>query len=198
MSAAAGPELAQTYQAMRQPLLAYLRRLVGQPQAAEDLLHDVMLKALAALRGEAAPPRHLGAWLYRVAHNVAMDHHRSQRPHEPIDDDLAETLPNPEPPAAQAAGELAACLRPLVAQLPETYRAVVQAAELEGRPLREIAEKQHISLDAAKQRASRGRRQLREQLLRCCEVALSAQGQVVDFTPRQAPCAAACGATQRC
>lgn len=197
MSAAASSDLAQTYQALRQPLLAYLRRLVGQPPVAEDLLHEVMLKAMAALRGD-APPRHLGAWLYRVAHNAAMDHHRSQRSHEPIDADLADTLPNPEPPEPQAAGELADCLRPFVARLPETYRAVVQAAELEGRPLREIAQAQQISLQAARQRASRGRRQLREQLLRCCEVALSARGQVVDFKPRQAACPAACGAAQRC
>lgn len=198
MSTQASPDLAQTYQALRRPLLAYLRRRVGDADAAEDLLHDVMLKAMAALRSDAAPPRNLAAWLHRVAHNAAMDHHRASRPLEPLHDDDAETLANPEPDAAHAAAELADCLQPLIAQLPDTYRDVVRAAELEGRTLREIADAQHIGLDAAKQRASRGRRQLREQLLRCCEVALSAQGQVLDFAPRTGSCAAGCGASRAC
>lgn len=193
MTPSATSGLAESYPSLRGPLLAYLRRLVGNPQIAEDLLHDVMLKAMAALRDDTTQPRNLVAWLHRVAHNAAMDHHRAARPIEPLDDDLAETLPAEPINRADAAAELSACLQPLVAQLPETYRTVVRAAELEGRSLREIAAAEHISLDAAKQRASRGRRQLREQLLRCCEVALSAQGQVIDFAPRRGSCAKGCG-----
>lgn len=193
MKPSANGGLAESYQALRGPLLAYLRRLVGDPQIAEDLLHDVMLKAMAALRDESTPPRNLAAWLHRVAHNAAMDHHRAARPIETLDDELADTLPSQPIDPVDAAADLSNCLQPLVAQLPEAYRAVVRAAELEGRTLREIADAEHISLDAAKQRASRGRRQLREQLLRCCEVALSAQGQVVDFTPRRGSCATGCG-----
>jgi RNA polymerase sigma-70 factor (ECF subfamily) len=188
-------ELTQTYQSLRQPLLAYLRRLVGDTQSAEDVLQDVLVKAIASRRSDAAPPRNLPAWLYRVAHNAAMDHHRARRPSEPLDDELAEVLPAPEADPALAAAALADCMRPLLSNLPESYRAVVHASELEGRSLREIADAHGISLDAAKQRASRGRRQLRDELLRCCEVALSAQGQVVDFSPRGARCSAPCGSS---
>jgi RNA polymerase sigma-70 factor (ECF subfamily) len=122
-----------------------------------------------------------------------MDHHRAHRPSEVLDDELAETLPAPEADPSAAAAALADCMRPLLSKLPEAYRTVVQASELEGHTLRQIADAQGISLDAAKQRASRGRRQLRDELLRCCEVALSAQGQVVDFSPRGARCSAPCG-----
>lgn len=188
-------ELTQTYQSLRQPLLAYLRRLVGDTQSAEDVLQDVLVKAIASLRSDAEPPRNLPAWLYRVAHNAAMDHHRARRPSESLDDELAEVLPAPEADPALAAAALADCMRPLLSNLPESYRTVVHASELEGRSLREIADAHGISLDAAKQRASRGRRQLRDELLRCCEVALSAQGQVVDFSPRGARCSAPCGST---
>jgi RNA polymerase sigma-70 factor (ECF subfamily) len=186
-------ELTQAYQSLRGPLLAYLRRLVGDAQSAEDVLHDVLVKAIGTLRSDAAPPRNLAAWLYRVAHNAAMDHHRARRPSEVLDDELAEVLPAPEPDLAQATAVLADCMRPLLSILPESYRSVVHASEFEGRSLREIAESHGISVDAAKQRASRGRRQLRDELLRCCEVALSAQGQLVDFSPRGARCSAPCG-----
>jgi RNA polymerase sigma-70 factor (ECF subfamily) len=79
-------ELTQAYQSLRRPLLAYLRRLVGDTQSAEDVLQDVLVKAIASLRSDAAPPRNLAAWLYRVAHNAAMDHHRARRPSESLDD----------------------------------------------------------------------------------------------------------------
>lgn len=186
-------DLTQAYQSLRRPLLAYLRRLVGDPQAAEDVLHDVLVKAMASLRSQADPPRNLAAWLYRVAHNAAMDHHRARRPDEPLDEELAGGLSAPEADQTLPAALLAECMRPLLSNLPETYRTVVHASELEGRSLRDIADAHGISLDAAKQRASRGRRQLRDELLRCCEVALSAQGQVVDYSPRNARCSAPCG-----
>lgn len=192
-TAESSADLAQAYQSLRRPLLAYLRRLVGDTQSAEDVLQDVLMKAIAALRSDAAPPHNLAAWLYRVAHNAAMDHHRARRPSESLDDELAEVLPAPQADPALAAAVLADCVRPLLSTLPEAYRTVVHASELEGRSLREIAEAHGISVDAAKQRASRGRRQLRDELLRCCEVALSAQGQVVDFSPRGARCSAPCG-----
>ena len=188
-------DLTQTYQALRRPLLAYLRRLVGDTQSAEDVLQDVLMKAISSLRSEAAPPRNLAAWLYRVAYNAAMDHHRARRPSEALDDALAEVLPAPQADPAQAAAGLADCVRPLLSNLPDAYRTVVYASELEGRSLREIADAHGISVDAAKQRASRGRRHLRDELLRCCEVALSAQGQIVDFSPRGARCPAPCGTT---
>lgn len=188
-------DLTQTYQSLRQPLLAYLRRLVGDAQSAEDVLQEVLVKAIVSLRRDGSPPRNLAAWLYRVAHNAAMDHHRARRPAEELDDEVAEAMPAPEADPALAGAALADCLRPLLSTLPETYRSVVHASELEGRSLREIADVQGISVDAAKQRASRGRRQLRDELLRCCEVALSAQGQVVDFQPRGGRCSAPCGSS---
>jgi hypothetical protein len=49
-------ELTQTYQSLRRPLLAYLRRLVGDTQSAEDVLQDVLVKAIASLRSDAAQP----------------------------------------------------------------------------------------------------------------------------------------------
>jgi DNA-directed RNA polymerase specialized sigma24 family protein len=55
-------ELTRTYQSLRGPLLGYLRRLVGDTQSAEDVLQDVLVKAIASLRSDAAPPRNLAAW----------------------------------------------------------------------------------------------------------------------------------------
>ncbi|CAG1006747.1 ECF RNA polymerase sigma factor SigH [Burkholderiales bacterium] len=183
-------DLTQAYAQLRGGLLAFLRKQVGDAQAAEDLLHDVMVKALAASEDGRPAPRNLTGWLYTVAHNAAMDHHRRRRPTEPLPDELADA-----PPAAlaevadeteAAMRELALCLEPLANRLPETYRDTVRAAEFEGRALRDIAQAQGISVAAAKQRASRGRRLLHRELMRCCSVALSPTGRLLDYDARAA------------
>jgi RNA polymerase sigma-70 factor, ECF subfamily len=166
-------DLEAAYAQTRRSLLAYLRRLSGDAQVAEDLMHDVMVKALTALGESREAPRNLGAWLHRVAHNAAMDHHRALRPERPLDDEAAESIPDHSPDAEALAerGALEAisqCLRPIADRLPETYRDVVRAAEFEHRPLRDIADELGISVTAARQRASRGRRLLREDLEQCC------------------------------
>jgi putative glutamine amidotransferase len=62
----------------RQPIVRHLRRRVGDPGLAEDLAQEVFLRAwLHAPSG--LPDARLRAWLYRVAHNVAVDSLRSRR-----------------------------------------------------------------------------------------------------------------------
>lgn len=177
-------EVGNAYAELRTSLLAYLRKHVGDPQAAEDLLHDVVIKALAAGRDTAHAPRHLTAWLYGVARNAAVDFHRRQRMTDPLSDEVIDGLAHEEQDDAQAAIEaLANCLRPMAERLPPTYRDVVVAAELQGMPLRAVAAAQGVSIDAVKQRASRGRRLLQAELVRCCSVALASNGQVQDYDP---------------
>jgi RNA polymerase sigma-70 factor, ECF subfamily len=176
--ATAATSLADVYPALRGSLLAFLRKHTGDAQVAEDLLHDVVVKALLAGIDANQAPRNLTGWLYAVARNAAMDHHRRQRPTDALPDDLAE---EPADQAEAARIELANCLRPLAERLPPTYRATVLAADIEGRPLAAVAQEQGLTLSAVKTRASRGRRLLQAELVQCCRVAVSASGQVLDY-----------------
>ncbi|TWC35618.1 RNA polymerase sigma (SigZ) subunit [Pseudomonas sp. SJZ079] len=186
------PGIAAIYPELRIALLAFLRRHTGDTQTAEDLLHDVILKALLAERAQAPAPKHPSAWLYAVARNAAIDHHRRKRPTEALPEDLAE-VPNDESEALRI--ELSHCLRPLAERLPALYRETLLAAEFEGQPLREVAQAQGLSLAAVKTRASRGRRLLQEQLIACCRVELSHSGQILDYdTQAVAQCAPSCAA----
>jgi RNA polymerase sigma-70 factor (ECF subfamily) len=171
-------QVAELYAELRHALLAFLRKHTGDAQVAEDLLHDVIIKALAATRDEARAPQNLTGWLYAVARNAAMDHHRRHRPTDELPEELAEVLADEEDAAVI---ELASCLRTVAERLPGTYRDTVIAAELDGMPLLQVAEQQGLSLSAVKTRASRGRRMLREEFVQCCRVALSQQGQVLDY-----------------
>ena len=186
------------YGELRLSLLAFLRKHTGDPQAAEDLLHDVVVKALAAGRDEAHAPRNLTGWLYAVARNAAMDYHRRQRPTEELPEDIAAAAPDE---ADAAVIELSSCLRPMAERLPSTYRDTVIAAEFDGMPLAAVAQAQGLSLAAVKTRASRGRKLLQEELVQCCRVALSTRGQILDYdssaVAQCSPLAVSCGGAAR-
>mgnify|MGYP006192664167 CR=1 FL=1 len=63
---------------------------------------------------------------------------------------------------------------------------LIKGNEFEGMPLAEVARRQGLTLSAVKSRASRGRRLLKDELVECCRVALSAQGEVLDYDARKA------------
>ena len=189
--APAKESIAELYGELRGALLGFLRKHTGDAQAAEDLFHDVVVKALIAGRDQAQAPKNLTGWLYTVARNAAMDYHRRQRPSEELPEDLADTREN-----SDAAQELAMCLRPLIQRLPPIYRDTLLAAEFDGRPLRALAEAEGVSLSAIKSRASRGRRLLQDELVACCSVTLSKSGTVLDYDERAAgTCAPGCGSS---
>ena len=168
--------VASAYRELRGTLLGFLRQQTGDAQAAEDILHDVVLKALVHESSGRTAPDNLAGWLYTVARNAAVDWHRLRKPSEDLPPDLA--APGDD---GDTSLELAQCLRPMAERLPETYRDTLIAAEFEGQPFRQVAEAQGISVAAAKTRASRGRKLLQQALVQCCRVELSGSGHVVDY-----------------
>ena len=193
-----GGGMADLYAEVRRSLLGFLRKHTGDAQVAEDLLHDVVVKALVASQDADNAPHNLTGWLYAVARNAAMDLHRRARPTE----ELPEDLPAPLRDDDATASELANCLRPMAERLPATYRDTVIAAEFDGLSLADVAKAQGLSLSAVKTRTSRGRRLLQQELVECCRVALSPQGAVMDYDARKAaacaPGTASCRTSGSC
>ena len=72
-------------------IYSYLHLSVGNRHDAEDLTTQTFLKMLEAInrfRWQSAP---FSAWLFRIAHNLAMDHFRATRRWQP-----EEAVPEPE------------------------------------------------------------------------------------------------------
>ena len=76
--------LAEIYDCYAESIYGYLYRYLGNAHLAEDLTSDVFLKLLQALGTPRAPRDQLKGWLYRVAHNLAMDWFRQQAKGEPL------------------------------------------------------------------------------------------------------------------
>lgn len=171
------------YQALRQGMLGFLRKQVNDPMVAEDLLHEVFLKALAAGQKGAAP-KNLTGWLYTIARNAVIDYYRAKKPSESFSEDALDASLTAESPNQTEEQSLAKCLLPLTEQLPPAYRHAVVATEFEGKTLQTLASEAKVSLSAMKSRASRGRVLLKEKLLACCQIEVSKTGSVIGFEGR--------------
>ena len=81
-------------------IYSYLHMSVGNRHDAEDLTTQVfvkMLESIGKFRWRSAP---FSAWLFRIAHNLAMDHFRANRRWQPEED-----VPEPDPGEGSAAEE---------------------------------------------------------------------------------------------
>jgi RNA polymerase sigma-70 factor, ECF subfamily len=174
-------QMIDLWQEQRSRLRGYIARQVRDSDAVDDILQDVFLKAHASLHTVKSQGS-LSAWLYRIAANAIADHYRSQRPSE----DLPEELAAPELERDYAA-ELATCLQPLIADLPETYRTALVLSEIEGLPQKQVADRLGISLSGAKSRVQRGREKLRRRLTDCCEIEIG-RGGIFGYEPRSKKC----------
>src|SRR5215204_282800 len=67
-------ELVRRYQ---RPIVAYVYRMVGDYDAALDLAQEVFIKVYNSL-GRYRPAFKFSTWIYRIAHNAAIDHLRRQ------------------------------------------------------------------------------------------------------------------------
>jgi RNA polymerase sigma-70 factor (ECF subfamily) len=81
-------------------IYGYLHMTVGNRHDAEDLTTQTFLKMLESIgrfRWQSAP---FSAWLFRIAHNLAMDHFRAHRRWQP-EEEVPEP-PGSEEPSAEA------------------------------------------------------------------------------------------------
>lgn len=169
----------------RARLRGYIAKRVRENDAADDILQEVFLKASENLHSLKSGGS-IAAWLYRIAANAIVDHYRSRKPWEELPADVA--APEAEP---NYVAELAKCLEPLIAEMPETYRTALVLSEIEGLPQREVANQLNISLSGAKSRVQRGREKLRRRLLECCKIETGRSG-ITGFEPRDKNCSSGC------
>src|SRR5437764_10057150 len=88
-------------------IYSYLHMSVGNRHDAEDLTTQVFLKMLESIRKFRWRSAPFSAWLFRIAHNLAMDHFRATRrwqPEENVPEQAGEEEPSAEAQALQSIG----------------------------------------------------------------------------------------------
>jgi RNA polymerase sigma-70 factor (ECF subfamily) len=70
--------LAELYDRYAPRMYAYIYRRVSDAALAEDLTAELFARVLAAIQNERTWRASPVAWLYRIAHNLVVDHYRRQ------------------------------------------------------------------------------------------------------------------------
>ncbi|MBU0485347.1 MAG: RNA polymerase sigma factor SigZ [Proteobacteria bacterium] len=175
---------AKIWQEYHVKLRTFIKNRISDDQATDDILQNVFLKMHTGL-GSLKNETRLQSWLYQIARNTIIDYFRAQKPTLGIPD----WLPQPETdPGDHVTQELAACLQPMIQQLPENYREAVILSELKGLSQKEVAKVQGISLSGAKSRVQRGRAILKNMMLDCCRLEFDQSGRLYDYERKGGNC----------
>jgi RNA polymerase sigma-70 factor (ECF subfamily) len=142
-------------------LRIYALSLTRDRDAADDLVHDTVIKALTG-RHSFQPGTNLAAWLFRIQRNEFISGLRRQRPSVPVDTAIAESLSHP---AHQDSGLIMREFVTAFAKLVPTQREALLLAVLEGLPYEVIAAHTGVSVGTVKSRISRARDTLERLLL---------------------------------
>lgn len=147
---------------LRPRLHRYCARMAGSALDGEDIVQEALAKA--ALHYDPAAVRHAEAWLFRIAHNTALDflrHRALERglfSDEPVEE-AAALLAADDP---QAAAEATAAALAAFVRLPVAQRSAVILADVLGYALAETAQIMETTVPAIKAALHRGRARLRE------------------------------------
>lgn len=177
----------QLWHDVHERLTAFVARRVDEPADVADLVQTVFLRAHANVAAVTDQDRML-PWLFSITRNAIADHYRSPVRRREVTGDAADgALAHGTPDEAAdptALADLSTCVRPMLQQLPPTYREALERVEFDGVSQVDVAAELGISVSGLKSRVQRGRTMLREVLLACCEISRSATGGVLDYSRR--------------
>jgi RNA polymerase sigma-70 factor (ECF subfamily) len=146
--------------AMRPKLHRYCARMVGSVIDGEDVLQDALIKAVESF-ASAGPISNPEGWLFRIAHNTALDFLRRRNRQQALQSG-EEVDMIADPFDTVAAHEFASTSLRTFMRLPLAQRSSVILMDVLGCSLQEVCEVMDYSLPAVKAALHRGRTQLRE------------------------------------
>ena len=148
--------LTRLYVAHRRGIRAYLNSKVGDAAIADDLTQEAFLR-LAEGGGTAVVNGR--AWLYRTAHNLAIDHHRREARHRTDTVDTAQltAVPDDTPAIDETAAARSTLdrVRSVLGELPERTQQVFAATRIDGMTYSQAAEHLGISESSVQKHLAR-------------------------------------------
>ncbi len=162
-------ELVRRYQ---RPIAAYVYRMVGNYESALDLTQEIFIKVYNSLSRYRSEFK-FSTWIYKIAHNAAVDHLRRSSTREqslvagtesdsydlPIES--ASLTPEQESERKERRGEIESVVR----ALPANYRELIILRHSQDLSYEEIVEVTGLPLGTVKNRLFRAREMMRQQFV---------------------------------
>ena len=148
----------------RPRFLSFVHSRVSDRAAAEDLLQSAFTRAIE--RAAEIPADHAVPWFYRVLRNAIIDRHRR------IDaEERGRTAWERDPasrPGSETPRRICFCTRTALASLNPRYVRIIEAVDVKGLPVVEVASNEGLTSGNAYVRLHRARRLLAERLRAIC------------------------------
>jgi len=132
--------LGELYDHYAPRIYAYIYRRLSDAHLAEDLTGDVFVRVMQAIRAERFWHTSFQAWLYRVAHNLVVDHYRHQPPAAELELDERLVAAEDDPASAVAERLSHQRLRAAISRLTPDQQQVLALRFGEGMTARKAAE----------------------------------------------------------
>ena len=162
-------ELVRRYQ---RPISGYVYRMVGDYEAALDLTQEIFIKIYGSL-SRYRPEFKFSTWIYKIAHNAAIDHLRRSSGRErsivngtesdSYDLPLESEILSPEQQSERE--ERRVEIESVVRSLPTAYRELVVLRHSQDLTYEEIVDVTGLPLGTVKNRLFRAREMMRQQFL---------------------------------
>jgi RNA polymerase sigma-70 factor (ECF subfamily) len=162
-------ELVRRYQ---RPISAYVYRMVGNYESALDLTQEIFIKVYSSLRRYREEFK-FSTWIYKIAHNSAVDHLRRNSTREqslvvgPEGDQFdlpvesTRLTPEQESERKERRGEIESVVR----TLPANYRELIILRHSQDLSYEEIVDVTGLPLGTVKNRLFRAREMMRQQFI---------------------------------
>jgi RNA polymerase sigma-70 factor (ECF subfamily) len=162
-------ELVRRYQ---RPISAYVYRMVGNYESALDLTQEIFIKVYASLRKYRSEFK-FSTWIYKIAHNAAVDHLRrsSTREQSLISGSESDQFELPiesrrlSPEQESERKERRIEIESVVRALPANYRELIILRHSQDLTYEEIVEVTGLPLGTVKNRLFRAREMMRQQFV---------------------------------
>ena len=162
-------ELVRRYQ---RPISAYVYRMVGNYESALDLTQEIFIKVYASLRKYRSEFK-FSTWIYKIAHNAAVDHLRrsSTREQSLITGSESDQFELPiesrrlSPEQESERKERRIEIESVVRALPANYRELIILRHSQDLTYEEIVEVTGLPLGTVKNRLFRAREMMRQQFV---------------------------------
>ncbi|MFQ3597324.1 MAG: sigma-70 family RNA polymerase sigma factor, partial [Chloroherpetonaceae bacterium] len=164
------------YESLRKPLLAFIIQKTGDETKAEDILHDVFLKAQEQL-GALNDATKIESWIYSITRNAIADDYRNRKPLSRLELEIDIEERSQETVVEQLSGSV----RAFIEMLPEPYKTALMLSDIENMPQQDIAKRLGLSLSGAKSRIQRARNKLKSLYLACCSFEQNRHGVVLSY-----------------
>ena len=162
-------ELVRRYQ---RPISAYVYRMVGDHESALDLTQEIFIKVYGSL-SRYRPEFKFSTWIYKIAHNAAIDHLRRNvwRERSLINGTESDNYDLPieceglSPEQQSEREERRVEIESVVRSLPTAYRELIVLRHSQDLTYEEIVEVTGLPLGTVKNRLFRAREMMRQQFL---------------------------------